>query len=175
MKEHKKHQILRRFAINSIIAIVIWMILYYGFIVPDGKINSFLTNTVVQGTMIGLRLLGFESSQQGRIVFIGEEPVVEVADSCNALELFALYAGFLICFPGRIKFKLLFIPLGIILIYLINVLREITLALNYKFYRESFEFNHKYTYVLIVYIFVFAIWRFWIKKYSIISEISRSD
>lgn len=175
MKKHTKHQILRRFAINSIIAIVIWMILYYGFIVPDGRVNSFLTKTVVQGTMIGLQLLKYETSQQGSIIFIEDEPVVAVADGCNALELFALYVGFLICFPGRMKYKLIFIPFGIIMIYLINVVREITLALNYKFYRESFEFNHKYTYVLIVYIFVFAIWRFWIKKYSIISEKSQRD
>ena len=103
-------------------------------------------------------------------VMIDNEPVVLVADECNGLELFVLYAGFIICFPGKIKFKLIFIPIGILLIYFVNVIREIVLALNYKFFRESFEFNHKYTYVLIVYIFVFILWRIWIKRYSIIAE-----
>lgn len=170
MEKEEKVSILKKFGIRSLIAFVLWMFLYHGIIAPDGRINQFLTNTVISGTLVGLNIFGYESVRHDHSILIDGEPMVLVADGCNGLELFALYAGFIICFPGRIKFKLIFIPLGIALIYIINVLREITLALNYKFFRETFEFNHKYTYVLIVYIFVFILWRIWIKRYSLISE-----
>jgi exosortase/archaeosortase family protein len=175
MKKEDKYHILKVFGLRSLLAFIIWMFLYHGIIIPDGRINLFLTNTVIYGTLFGLKALGYQCIQQGQTVLIDGEPVVLVADACNGLELFVLYAGFIICFPGRIKFKLLFIPFGILLIYIINVFREIILALNYKFFRESFEFNHKYTYVLIVYVFVFILWRIWIKRYSVIGEIITNE
>ena len=138
MKKEDKYHILKVFGIRSLLAFIIWMLLYHGIIVPDGKINLFLTNTVVKGTLIGLKILGYDSIQDGHTVLIENEPVVLVADECNGLELFVIYAGFIICFPGKIKFKLVFIPVGILLIYFVNVIREIILALNYKFLRESF-------------------------------------
>lgn len=170
MEKEEKIQILKKFGIRSLLAFTIWIFLYYGVIIPDGRLNKFLTGTVIYGTLTGLKILGHNSVRADNYVLIDNEPMVLVADGCNGLELFILYAGFIICFPGKIRYKLIFIPMGIILIYLINVIREIFLALNYKFFRESFEFNHKYTYVLVVYIFVFILWRIWIKKYSIISE-----
>lgn len=145
---------------------VVWQVVYHAFIVPDGRLNKFLTQTVLNGTAVGLNMLGYDAERVNSIVEINGEPVVLVADGCNGLELFALYAGFLLCFPGRWKYKAIFIPSGILLIYLINVAREMALALNYKFFQETFEFNHKYTYVFIVYIFVFVLWRFWLNRYS---------
>ena len=170
MDRELKIKILKKFGLRSLIVFIIWMLLYHGYIIPDGRLNQFLTGTVITGTLTGLNLLGHNSIREDNYVLIDSEPMVLVADNCNGLELFVLYAGFLICFPGRLKYKLIFIPVGIILIYTINVIREIILALNYKFFRETFEFNHKYTYVLIVYIFVFILWRVWIKRYSIISD-----
>jgi len=170
MEKEEKVRILKKFGVRSLIAFVLWMFLYHGIIAPDGRVNEFLTNSVISGTLVGLKILGHESERQEHFVLIDDEPMVLVADACNGLELFVLYAGFIICFPGRIKYKLFFIPIGIILIYFVNVLREIILALNYKFLRDTFEFNHKYTYVLIVYVFVFILWRIWIKNYSLISE-----
>ena len=165
-----KKQLLKGFAIKAVLTFVAWSILYYGFIIPDGRLNKFLTDTVISGTTLGLRMLGYETSGENKMILIDNQPVVLVADACNGLELFALYIGFLICFPGKLKYKLVFIPLGVVMIYVVNVLREIVLALNYKFFQETFDFNHKYTYVFIVYLFVFGIWRFWLNRYSILAK-----
>ena len=167
-QQEKKSALIRIVAIRAVIAFVMWLIVYHGYIIPDGRLNKLLTNSVIAGTNYGLNLIGYDTSSSvaSSMVYIDNQPVVLVADACNGLELFALYTGFLICFPGRIKYKMIFIPLGIGLIYLVNVMREITLAINYKFFQETFDFNHKYTYVFIVYLFVFAIWRFWLNRYS---------
>ena len=114
--------------------------------------------------------MGYDSKGENAIVYIDDQASVLVADGCNGLELFALYIGFLIAFPGRVLYKALFIPIGAVLIFVVNVLREIALALNYKFFPDSFELNHKYTYVLIVYTFIFLIWRYWLNRYSLIAN-----
>lgn len=165
-----KNSLLKGFGIKAVITFVVWTVLYYGLIIPDGRLNHFLTNTVIKGTTVGLSWFGYDTKGADSMVYIDNQPVVLVADACNGLELFALYVGFLLCFPGQWKYKLIFIPIGIGLIYLINVAREITLALNYKFFQETFDFNHKYTYVFVVYIFVFAIWRYWLNHYSILAK-----
>jgi exosortase/archaeosortase family protein len=170
-KYDDRKKLVKVFLIRCGIAYVIWLIAYYGFIQPDGRINAFLTNLVIQGTVIGLDLFGYETTGEGNMVYIDQQAVVLVADACNGLELFVLYAGFLLCFPGKWTYKSIFIPAGIGIIFLVNVLREIILSLNYKFFQETFEFNHKYTYVFVVYIVVFMIWRFWLKRYSVIGNV----
>lgn len=165
-----KGRLLKGFAIKAIVTFISWVIIYYGFIIPDGRVNGFLTQSVIRGTTLGLSWLGYDTKGQGNMIFIDSQPVVLVADACNGLELFALYIGFLLCFPGKWKYKLIFITIGVFFLYAINVIREIVLALNYKFFQESFDFNHKYTYVFIVYLFVFSIWRFWLNRYSILAK-----
>jgi len=172
-------KILKEFATKASILFVGWLIVYHGFIVPDGRANRLLTEKVVNGTKIGLSILGYESDQKiidssdpnsSRYVFIDNQPVVLVADECNGFELMALYIGFLLAFPGPWKWKAIFIPIGSIIIFLINVGREIILALNYKYFQESFDFNHKYTYVFVVYLIIFLIWRFWLNRFSMIGK-----
>lgn len=165
-----KNQIIKTFAIRALILYGLWVIIYYGYIQPNGRLNEFLTYRVVAGTVFGLDVLGYQTDAKDNIVHIKGEPVVLVGDACNGLELFALYSGFLLAFPGKKIYKAFFIPVGILIIYVINVIREIALSLNYKFFRESFEINHKYTYVFIVYVAVFLIWRFWLKNYSILAS-----
>ena len=167
--------VVKKFLIRSAIIYVVWLVLYHGLIIPDGRLNKFLTDRVSEGTAIGLEALGYETDYQvvngDNMVYIDGQAVVLVADECNGLELFALYAGFILAFPGRWKFKAIFIPAGIFLIFLINIGREMALSLNYKFFQESFELNHKYTYVFIVYIFVFLIWRYWLRNYSALVKV----
>ncbi len=160
------NSVIKIFLIRATIIFVAWKFLYHGIIVPEGTINSILTNGVISHSTAGLNLLGYNTEAIGNVLYINDQPVVSVADQCNGLELHALFIGFLIAFPGRIVGKLIFIPIGIIIIYFINILREIALALNYHFFQATFEINHKYTYVFIVYLVVFILWRIWLKRFS---------
>ncbi|REE01623.1 exosortase X [Marinoscillum furvescens] len=170
MDKQERKRLLKVFVVRAVALYALWLVVYYGFIQPEGSLNAWLTNLVIQGTVIGLDLLGYETSGEGSLIYIDNQPVVLVADACNGLELFALYAGFLLCFPGPIRYKAFFIPIGIGVVFLVNVLREIVLSLNYKFFQQTFEFNHKYTYVFVVYGVVFLIWRYWLNRYSAIAK-----
>ena len=180
MKQNLK-SVLRTFLIRVVILFFGWLIFYQGFVRPDGRVDHWMSMRVVDLTRIFLSAIGHDTNTQfrpdgpginSRYVYVDGTPVLSVADGCNGIELMALYVGFIIAFPGRWKYKLAFIFIGSGLVYLLNVIREVVLALNYMFFRETFEFNHKYTYVLIVYSMVFLIWRFWLNKYSGIGKMS---
>lgn len=166
----KRNSVIKVFLIRATLIYIGWLFLYHYLIIPDGRLNMFLTNQVIKGTVTLLDVFGYEQGYEGNTVYIDNQPVVLVADECNGLELFALYIGFILAFPGRILYKLIFIPSGIVVIYCINILREFALSLNYKFFQETFEVNHKYTYVFIVYLVVFIIWRYWLKNFSILAK-----
>jgi len=180
-------ELLRKFAIRSCIAFTLWMIIFHFLILPTGTVNNLLTRYVVQGTYQGLKSLGyvadreFQSNEEKEtvklrgIISLNGEPAVLVADPCNGMELFALFAGFIVCFPGRIRPKLVYIFCGILALFLLNVFREMALALNYHHFRVSFDFNHKYTYAAMVYLAVLLIWRHWLNHFSFIAKTHDAD
>jgi exosortase/archaeosortase family protein len=165
-----KNKLIKTFLIRALIVFVVWQTLFVAYLQPEGSLNAWLTSTVVVASVRGLQMIGFEAEARENVIFINEEQSVLVADPCNGLELFALFIGFLICFPGGWKSKLVYSVFGCFLISLINVIREIALALNYNYFRATFDLNHKYTYTLVVYVFIFLIWRHWLLRYSIIAQ-----
>jgi len=47
-----------------------------------------------------------------------------------------------------------------------NVLRIVALAIIETYSYEWTEFNHTYTFTLLMYVFIFGLWLFWINKFS---------
>lgn len=165
-----KKKLIRSFIIKAVIVFVIWQILYQGFVKPDGRVDDWLTEAVSESTVFGLILVGFDSYQKDNVIYINGEQSVMVGDACNGLELFALFAGFLIAFPGKFWSKVVYSGIGILVIAFANVIREMLLAINYNYFRASFELNHKYTYALAVYALVFVIWMHWLNRYSVVAK-----
>lgn len=163
-------QVFKSFLTKAGIVFTIWLVVYYGFVYPDGRLNEWLTQSVLDNSVLVLDFIGYNADTRGHIILIDNETVVAVGDECNGLELIALFTSFFLCFPGPLKYKLLFIPIGSVSIYMMNITREVSLALNYRFFQSTFEFNHTYTYVLFVYMGVFLIWRYWLNNYSSIGK-----
>jgi exosortase family protein XrtF len=98
---------------------------------------------------------------------VAGKPAVIVGDPCNGLVLYALFAGFVLAFPGGTwRRKLPFIAGGIVLIYLLNILRVGALALNHLYSYGTVDFNHHYTFSFIVYGCIFLLWILWVRRYA---------
>ena len=90
--------------------------------------------------------------------------ILGVADGCNALEIYVLYVGFLFAFPASFKRVFLFSVLGVILIYLSNVVRLTTLAIMNIGLMNTVDIAHHYLFKMIVYILIFLLWILFTKK-----------
>ena len=91
-------------------------------------------------------------------IYRGEDKTLRIADACNGLELFVLYAGFIIAFPARVRRKSGFIAAGFFLIYLINTIRCAILVEIFLHYHAYLDFSHHYLFTFIVYSFIFLLW-----------------
>jgi exosortase family protein XrtF len=91
---------------------------------------------------------------------------VWIGGPCNGITLMFLFAIFVIAYPGNIKNKVWYIPLGILIVHSINILRIIVLALIAFYYPQYLDFNHTYTFTFLAYSAVFGLWMLWANKFS---------
>ena len=163
---------LYQFLLKAVLLYLGWHILFYNWIEPDGSLNHWLTyNTAsISSFMLNIFSSGQYSlspfSEQNTMLFKDGGAVVLIEHGCNGLILMVLFAGFVIAFPGPWRKKLWFVPMGVLAIYLINSLRVIGLALNRMMSQSSFDFNHKYTFTILVYGAIFYFWMVWVNRFS---------
>lgn len=167
------------FVIKAVLLYIFWFISYDYFIAPNQKVDQYLNYRVATDAGYVLDILGYEGSTQPgnaqTLVCIQNEAVVGVGNPCNGLELFVLFAGFIICFPGTWKNKWWYIIIGSVIIHFFNVLRTVALSLIQFKAPEYLDFNHHYTFTTLVYSIIFILWIFWTNRYSKLQELKQSS
>ena len=119
-----------------------------------------------------LRSIGYELVQDYMVadceatLAFPDHGFICIGKGCSGLELFLLFFGFIFLMKGRIIDKLWFVPLGTLAILVLNIIRIIALSVIYYHRPEYLEFNHKYTFVIIVYGAIFGLWVLWINKFA---------
>jgi exosortase family protein XrtF len=91
---------------------------------------------------------------------------VWIGGPCNGITLMFLFAIFVIAYPGNVKNKLWYVPLGILIVHAINIMRIVALALIAKYDYAYLDFNHTYTFTFLAYSTVFVLWMIWVNKLS---------
>ncbi len=168
------------FLLKSAGLYVVWFILYDLFLHPESKVDYLLINNLTDICVWVLKSVGYTMMQvpadadvMGVVGIDGSNGVL-IGYPCNGLELFALFTGFVIAFPGKIKNKFWFIPLGILVIHLTNIIRILALAIIAYKSPNYLEFNHNYTFTVSVYVIVFALWMIWTLYFSDIKSINKN-
>ena len=150
-----------------------WYILYDLWLHPKSTLDNLISTNLAYWSSLIIKSLGFiaidsvaASSENITVIGIDGTHGLWVGDPCNGITLFALFVGFIIAYPGKIKNKLWFIPLGLLSIHIINILRIVSLCLIVLYKPDSLAFNHTYTFTILVYAYVFWLWLIWSNKYS---------
>jgi len=143
--------------------------LVYGFYVSvHGNRPDEITSLVAdQSTWILNNIFGYyinatpNATEPTVSLKTGEHVVLNVFEGCNGINVFIVFAAFIVAFNGNTKKSLWFIPLGILVLHVSNLLRIIFLywtALNFHRY---FYYVHKYIFTGVIYAVVFALWIIW--------------
>jgi exosortase family protein XrtF len=156
-----------RFFIYAAVLYVSWFMLYELVIKSYTSVDQNLIALIITQTAFLLKLFGFKTYQEQedwdmQLIGIDGAHPVWIGNACNAMTLFAFFTFFVIAFPGKIKGKLWFIPLGILLIHCANLLRVMGLALINFYAPDYLAFNHTYTFTILVYALIFSLWMWWV-------------
>jgi exosortase family protein XrtF len=163
------------FVLKAVGLYLLWYLVYDNWLVTSGYVDHLLIDQLVSATDSILRFLGYTTFTYADAVGVDGTHGVLIGVPCNGLSLFALFAGFIIVFPGKILHKLIYIPLGILVVHVLNILRLVGLALIVVYDSESLAFNHKYTFTIIVYACIFLMWVLWVKKFATKSNSTKNE
>lgn len=156
-----------RFLINVFVIYILWYSVYNLWLHPQETIDLWVIDLTINISKGLLEKLGYVVFTGGdRLIGIDGTGGLWIGDNCNGIALFALFAGFIIAYTGKIKHKIIYIIVGILGIELLNILRVVILAILDTYSRTWTEFNHTYTFTFIIYAFIFMLWMIWVNKFS---------
>ncbi|HTM98031.1 MAG TPA: archaeosortase/exosortase family protein [Pedobacter sp.] len=129
------------------------------------------TALIVPSTWL-IKLFGFYAIHNEMDIMVVEGPYLRINYSCVGLGVMSFFTAFIIAFPGKLKSKLKLFVVGIVMIYVLNILRIAGLGIllgYFKSQRDNFTYHHE-IFNVIVYLCVFALLYFWIKKNTAINK-----
>lgn len=149
-----------------------WYLLFEFVLHPAGMLDRAAIDSLLNWAATILKALGYElipepaNAENIRTIGVQGGHLLWIGDPCNGLGLFAVYLIFLIAYPGPWRHKLWFGTLGVLSIHLINAIRVAALCIIVKYDYELLNFNHDYTFYVIVYGWVFLLWAIWVRKFA---------
>ncbi len=159
------------FIIKAIVLLMLWFGVYEGFLRPLQQPDRFLINITALAGQQFLNLFGYslhiEAVSEGTAILMEDEALLIIAANCNGLAVFSLFAGFVLIFPRQLIQKIVFIPIGLLFLFMLNVARVVVLTLCQIYHPDWLDFNHKYTFTILIYAAVFGLWMLWVNKLAV--------
>lgn len=162
-----------RFLTLGALGYLAWYLLYELWLHPHGRLDAAVIDLLIRHSGAVLQALGYDlipeppNAENIRTVGVQGGHLLWIGDPCNGVGLFAVFSLFILAFPGPWKHKAWFIPLGLLSIHLINVLRIVALCIVVTIDYELLNFNHDYTFYVIVYGWVFLLWWAWVRYFPL--------
>jgi len=165
-----------------LIIYIIWLLFQAVFSEVVHQIHFILIKGQAWASASSITLLGYQGHYVdgdaiclGRI-FINGNPSVCVGTGCSGLEMFIVYAAFIIVMNGGKWVKMSwYLPMGMLIMMILNVFRIVSLAFIHKFAPQYLYFNHKYTFVLMLYGAVFGLWYIWITRIAVANNTKHEE
>ncbi len=138
-----------------------WQLMYDLVVLPDGRLDTWLSFTGVKLAAAGLSFLGWEIETADRFIACVGNRGVEIQNGCNGMDLLGLYAGFIIAYSGEMKKRVMFIIGGIGLIFIANVFRIAFFTLSNVYFPQYWDPVHYYSSYVFFYPIVLTLWYLW--------------
>jgi exosortase family protein XrtF len=141
---------------------ILWYLIYDLWLLPAGWLDVWVCKNVAVAAYHSLEWLGYNAFLNGRHVGVIGTSGVVLANGCSGISAIGLFAGFVAAYPGRWTSRMLFIPVGIGIIYLLNIIRITGLSITLVHWPHLFNFMHDYSSTALFYIAIFALWMIWV-------------
>lgn len=127
---------------------------------------DFMGNILASASSFILDTLGYKFLREGRVVVIEGTRGILIADLCLGIAPMFIFSGIILAFGNNWVARLWFIPMGIAIILIINVLRVLALMLVQKHYPQYFKIAHEYIYLIVTYSFIFLLLVWWMNRFA---------
>lgn len=143
-------------------------ILYGLYIESCGDYADAVTHSVTAQTSWVLNVVGYESTYREvdgmpKVALMDAGDIVlYVFEGCNGINVMIVFVAFLFAFGGSLKAFLFFLPAGLLIIHLVNLIRISFLFYLAQTNATQFYYYHKYLFTATLYAVVFGLWYIWL-------------
>ena len=110
-------------------------------------------------------LFGYDVAIDGTVMISGDFRV-DVAPACSGAVATSIYVSAVLAYPAAWAAKLKGSLLGVLTIFLVNVLRVAALFLIGLYFEEIFHETHVYVAQSVLVCFAVALWLYWVIKFA---------
>lgn len=96
-------------------------------------------------------------------LFVEGKFLARIIEGCNAISIIILFIAFIVAFSESFKKTVLFIFAGSVIIYAINVIRIVILAIMLYKFPDHKELLHGVVFPGLIYGMVFVLWMIWVR------------
>ncbi len=129
------------------------------------EMEAFLAHQVfLPSAWIVENILQYDITTRDNTLFFGNTGYVAVEGSCSGLKQFYQWTVLMLLFPGPWLKKLWYIPLGLLVIHIVNILRIVILSVVVVYWPQNWDFIHEWILRPFFYVVIFAMWVLWVEK-----------
>jgi exosortase/archaeosortase family protein len=140
---------------------ILWYLIYDLWILPAGWLDAWVCKDVARIAYHILQSAGYTAFVNGRHVGVIGTTGVMLVNGCSSISAMGLFVGFVAAYPGQWVPRILFILVGIGIIYLVNIIRIVGLSITLAHWSNVFNFMHNYSSTALFYIVIFGLWMIW--------------
>ena len=111
-------------------------------------------------------IIGYDIRTLNTTMYFPNNNWLEVNGSCSGLKQFYQWIILMVLFPGPWKQKLWYIPMGIVVIHLINIMRIVILAIIMEVAPDYWHISHDWILRPFFYVVIFVMWVIWVEKFA---------
>jgi exosortase/archaeosortase family protein len=146
---------------KALLIYIIWYVVYELWLLPKGTIDQWLTTHIVVVSSNVLEFLKIPHFAEGRLIGMPATAGVLLVNGCSGISAMGLFVGFVIAYPGRWDYRLMFILFGVFILYLVNIIRITVLVVVQGFWDAGFAIMHDYSTSAVFYLVIFLLWMIW--------------
>lgn len=133
------------------------------------RIESHMASVVFhQSIWVDRHILGIEveADPNNYMHFLKNGNYIIINNSCSGLKQILQFVLLFLVYPGPWRKKLWYIPLGVLLVHLTNIIRIAGLSVVTINVPQHWEFSHDYIFRPLFYVVIFSMWVLWVEKIS---------
>jgi exosortase/archaeosortase family protein len=154
---------LNRFLIKGGVLFMVWRV-FRKWLLLEGEYSVFTQQfslLYLNVSQFFLNVFGFETASyfSGRRLWIaGSNQSIEIVYDCLGTSLFFTFLIFLLAYPGRIRTKLWYIPMGFAVIFVLNAARMAALTVIVSRWPNRMDLFHHYIFQGFIFASIFLMW-----------------
>jgi len=172
----KKYRLVLRFIFIFLGSYFLFSSLYNGFLIlydTENPVPDPLTQLVARQSGTVMQGLGYENVEVvmhytglSMKLMVNDYFLAGIVEGCNSASIIILFTSFILAFFGKTVSTLLYILAGSVIIYVINIIRIVILAVSIYEYPQYSNIMHSIFFPLAIYGTVLILWLIWVRIYS---------